>query len=207
MRGRAPYSVPRGVRTNGTNGAIRMSGSDSLCSDSAGTELPIQTAAAGVYTGDIMYMYPGKTTSTIQFPRLNAIASLYSQFRWVACSVRYKPTCGTTTPGRVVMSASYDPKQDIAPTSVRQQLETIPHVNTMAYRGATLVVPCGRNNFQFNWYPVGQEATVPIPDNEYIPFVVTVGSDSGDVGAVGFIEVDWVIEFKDPINPTLNPDN
>ncbi len=205
-RGRRGSGMPRTVKTNGTNGVVRMVGSDSYCSGLTGTEQTIVTAGAAAATFDLLFMCPGQTGANIQFPRMNAIAKLYSLYRWVSATIRFKPSCGTTTPGRIIMSATYDPTGDSPPATMRSLLEAIPHTNGLVYRPTTLMVPCGRNNFQLNWYPVQLALTAPASDLS-VPFVVNVGTDQGAGGAtVGFIEVDWVLEFRNPISSAENPD-
>lgn len=193
----------RGVQTNGTNGVARLRGTDRFMAG-GGAEQLIVTAASGAFTHQPLFMLPGTAGGTNQFPRLNALAALYSEYRWVSCTVRYKPVCPSTSPGRVVMSATYDPDTDVVPTVASQLLEAIPHVAGSVWRSHSLIIPCGRDNFQQNWYPCSEGSTTPTVD-QTVPFVVQVGTDLGLEISVGYIEVDWIIDFKNPINSAMNP--
>lgn len=194
--------VPRGVQTNGTNGLVRERGSDRV--DGAGGEVVVTTLAAAAPNFITLFLAPGLAGAANQFPRLNTMATLYSQWRWVACTVRYKPICGSTQTGRIVLAATYNAASDVAPTAVAELLDTVPHVAGSVWRNHSLVVPCGRDNFQLNWYPCSPLLAVADADST-VPIAVHIGTDLGVAAAIGTLEFDWVIEFKNPISPNMNP--
>jgi len=190
------------VSTNGTNGMVRERGSDRI--QGAGGERVVTTAAAAAVTVFELFMAPGLAGAANQFPRLNAMANLYSEWRWVACTIRYKPICGSTTTGRIAMAATYNPASDVTATSIGELLETMPHVDGSVWRNHSLIVPCGRDNFQLNWYPCSVALATSDADAT-VPFAVIVGTDLGLAASVGTLELDWIIDFKNPISPALNP--
>lgn len=200
--GRKGGSNARAVSANGTDGVSRNMGTDRVMG--ASTEEFVVTAGSGAFTVINLFMSPGIAGSVNQFPRLRILGSLYSEYRWVRCSVKYKPVVGTAAVGRVALAASYDPDSDTTPTVFRELLATTPHVSGPTYRNLTLNVPCSKNGFQKNWYPVAPDATIPDADST-VPFVVYVGTDQGVSGTVGYLEIDWVIDFKNPIEPGINP--
>lgn len=189
---------------NGVNGAVIMRGSDRIVSAGSEALVPI-SATAGTFSDITIFGSPGKAGVVVQFPRLNVQSSLYSEYRWRGCTVRYRSFCGSGTAGRVALAATYDPDSDTQFTSIAEMLATVPHVTGSVWKDHSLNVPCSPSTFQKNWYPCAPDATIPGAD-QTVPFVVIVGTDQGTAAAdVGYLEIDWVIEFKNPIDPAINP--
>jgi len=162
------------------------------------------TLAAGAPNFITVFLAPGLAGAANQFPRLNVMASLYSQWRWVSLTFRYRPICGSTQAGRIAMAATYNAASDVAATAVAELLDTMPHVTGSVWKNHSLVIPCGRDNFQLNWYPCSALLAVADADST-VPVAVQVGTDLGVAAAIGTFEFDWVIEFKNPIAPAMNP--
>jgi mRNA-degrading endonuclease HigB of HigAB toxin-antitoxin module len=141
--------------------------------------------------------------NTAFFPRLSVLGHGWSEYRWKFLRVRYRTIQGSNTAGRVVLAAGYDIDADVLPpTSVDALTEFAPMCENVVWRDLKLTIPCGSNEFQENWYPVG---TLTGSDVR-IPVYVWFASDRvGSAFVIGHIYIDYVIELKRSIDPNANP--
>lgn len=156
---------------------------------------------------------------------LAQVSDLYSKYRWRRCTLIYIPKCPTTTSGSVVMALTYD-RNDAAPTTRSQLSQSYKAINFPPYAGYDGAVFLNSANGQGSatalyidldvtkldkpWYPTissGAFAALGVLDqNQFCPATLVVGSDGGPTAATpaGDIFIKYVVEFIEPINPTMN---
>lgn len=154
---------------------------------------------------------------------LATIADNYSKWRWVSLRAIYSPKCPTTTSGTVAMCLSYD-RNDTAPGSRVQLSQTYKAINFPPYAGydgasalntdgspgAAIYLDLDVTRTDKPWYStigsVAFAALTAFDQNQFCPASIHIGSDGGPAVAVppGDIYFKYVIEFIEPINPTMN---
>lgn len=156
---------------------------------------------------------------------LAQIADLYSKFRWIKCTIIYVPKCPTTTSGSICMSLVYD-RNDAAPTTRTQLSQTYKAINFPPYAGfdgavflnstggqgaqTALYIDVDVTKLDKPWYPTISSAAFAalgvLDQNQFCPVSLVVASDGGPVAATpaGDVFIKYVVEFIEPINPTMN---
>lgn len=154
---------------------------------------------------------------------LGTIADNYSKWRWVSLRILYSPKCPTTTSGTVAMCLSYD-RTDLAPGSRVQLSQSYKAINFPPYAGydgaaalnsdskssSAIYLDLDVTRLDKPWYSTistaSFNAATSFDQNQFCPATVHIGSDGGPTIAVppGDIFFKYVVEFIEPINPTMN---
>lgn len=154
---------------------------------------------------------------------LAGISDLYSKYRWLACELIYIPKCPTTTSGSVAMAFTYD-RNDAAPTTRAQLSQSYKAINFPPYAGydgaaylnsnqgagTAIAVQLDVTKLDKPWYPTISSASFGalgvLDQNQFCPASLVVASDGGPTAATpaGDIFIKYVVEFIEPINPTMN---
>lgn len=195
---------------------LNTRGSSTIVSNTELALSIVQAAAGGFNTSGIP-LIPS------QFSWLAGISDLYSKFRFLKLDLIYIPKCPTSTPGIVAMALTYD-RNDAGPgnrTAVSQCHKAVSFPPYAGFDGAMFLnsdkgsetaisVSLDVGRVDKPWYAtigtVAFTALSPIDQNQFCPASWTQGNDSGAaVGVnIGDLFVKYVVEFIEPINPTMN---
>lgn len=154
---------------------------------------------------------------------LAGVSDLYSKYRWLSCDLIYIPKCPTTTSGSIAMAFTYD-RNDAAPTTRSQLSQSYKAINFPPYAGydgaaylnsnkgseSAIAVQLDVSKLDKPWYPTISSTSFSalgvLDQNQFCPASLVVASDGGPVTATpaGDIFIKYVIEFIEPINPTMN---
>lgn len=154
---------------------------------------------------------------------LARIADVYSKYRFRQLRLVYVPICPTSTSGTIAMAITYD-RQDGLPASMASIAMTnkaILFPPYAGYSGASMLntnkitpesifIDIDVTRFEKTWYNTTEAATlaamVPALQTAYAPCTMQVAQEGGPLLATpaGTIYIQYVIEFIEPINPTMN---
>lgn len=174
-------------------------------------------AAAGAFSTNSTALIPSSPSW------LAGVGDLYSKYRWLELDIVWSPKCPTTTSGSVVMALTYD-RNDAAPASRAQLAQSYKAINFPPYAGydgaaflnsrngveTAIRVTLDVMKLDKPWYPTISSASFAalgvLDQNQFCPATIVVASDGGPVAATpaGDLFIKYVIEFIEPINPTMN---
>lgn len=177
----------------------------------------VTLSAAGAFAAFNLAFVPSVPTW------LARIADLYSKYRWRAVRIIYVPSCPTTTSGTIGMALTYD-RQDALPASIVALSQTNRALMFPPYAGygGTTMLSNGKgtqeaiyidvdvSRFEKPWYNCVEATTLAAMavalQTLYCPCTVQIASEGGPVAATaaGNLYLQYVAEFIEPINPTMN---
>nr|QWX21615.1 coat protein [Hibiscus chlorotic ringspot virus] len=132
-------------------------------------------------------------SNVLSFPWLSVLAAGYEKYRVSSLSLRYSPTCATTTEGKVILAFDKD-AADASPTSKSDMYNHDGAVGVSPWDSAMLQIPCDNVDRFIN--------DSSSSDPKLVDFgkvvVANYGQSEGDVDVIGELFLQYSITLKIP---------
>jgi hypothetical protein len=136
---------------------------------------------------------------------LDALAAAFERYQLLELTVEWKPSCGTTRDGAIVIGIDWDPSDTGSSMAYVQSLE--PRIRVPVWQGKQLPLPKGRLMSRRFLLNSASATTAKNPD--YAAFKISAGVTQGTATAVGEVWVRYRIAMHGPMQnksagPALN---
>jgi len=151
--------------------------------------------ASSLYSVDSrIALNPGLSTYSGGSPMatwLPSIATNYDRYRFKSLKFHFRTYAATTTPGMIIMS--YDPNPDNANPASLSETQNMHSIDGSVHENLTFDLTT-KLTPEFKYVRTGTVVSLPNYDQGFVNFS-SIGSSGNPVG---IIEVEYVVEFKQP---------